>query len=229
MKRIVIYTLLVFLLIFSFFAHPSQKTFADSISDNSVIIVSGIVNTQNKLIIKANLTENTAISGMTLELSYNKSAMVLTNVVFGTALSSLEPITTNTNTSEGYKITPFKFNYYGEKNDFSTGLLFTLTFNINNNVKDGNYLVSLKYNKNKDVCYFDENNVLKTKNLYIDNAEIQIKNDFVTQITSVRDEGQTSNTWIVVLCVSVLAIAIIIAGILFAKKFIKKRRNWKRL
>ena len=110
MKRIVIYTLLVFLLIFSFFAHPSQKTFADSISDNSVIIVSGSVNTQNKLIIKANLTENTAISGMTLELSYNKSAMVLTNVVFGTALSSLEPITTNTNTSEGYKITPFKFN-----------------------------------------------------------------------------------------------------------------------
>ena len=108
-------------------------------------------------------------------------------------------------------------------------MLFTLTFNINNNVKDGNYLVSLKYNKNKDVCYFDENDVLKTKNLYIDNAEIQIKNDFVAQITSVRDEGQTSNTWIVVLCVSVLAIAIIIAGILFAKKFIKKRRNWKRL
>lgn len=228
MKRIFIFMLLTFMLVASCFTSPSQKAFATSISDNSVIILSGNVKGQNKLVLKANLTVNTGISGMTLELSYNKTVMVLSNVVFGTALSSLNPITTNTETAQGYAITPFKFNYMGQENDFSTGTLFTLTFDIMDNVKDGSYVVSLKYAKNEDVNYYDEKNDVKTKNLYIDNAEIQIKNNSVAQIASVGGNKQTSKIWIIV-CVSIASVAVVTSGILIALKLIKKRRNWKRL
>ena len=228
MKRILLGVLIAFLLISSFFTSPSQKAFAASISDNSVIILSGNVNEQNKLVIKANLVLNTGINGMTLELSYDKNAMVLSNVEFGTALSSLDPITTNTKTPQGYAITPFVFNYWGEENDFSKGNLFTLTFDLLDDVNDGDYLISLNYTKNKDVIYFDESYGSKTKNLYVDNTEIQIRNNSVADIISIKDNEQTSKIWIII-CVLIASAAVIISGILVALKFIKKRRNWKRL
>ena len=226
MKKILVYLLLIFVLISCCFASPSQKAFAASMSDNAVIILSGNVNQENKLVIQANLTVNTGISGMTLELSYDKNAMVLSNVEIGSALSSLEPITTNTQTSEGFAITPFKFNYLGQENDFSTGNLFTLTFDLQENVKDGNYVVSLKYEKNSDVSYYDIDGI-KTKNLYIDKAEVQIKNNSVEQVVSIADDSQKSKTLIVVL---IVAIPLAVGSIVFvAIKFLKRQRNWEKL
>ena len=226
MKKISIYLLLTFLIISSYFTSPVQKVFAESITDNSVIILTGKIIDEGELVINANLTVNTGISGMTLELSYDKMAMTLSNVVFGEALSSLEPITTNTKTNEGFSITPFKINYMGNENDFSKGNLFTLTFKINENVKNGNYKVSLKYSKNRDVNYYDDNKEVKTKNLYIDNTEIEIKNNSVIKISSVKDSDKSGKIWIVI---CIVCSVIIISGLITFAILIKKRRNWKRL
>ena len=228
MKRIFPYVLTAFLLISSCFTSPTKKAFATSISDNSVIILSGKVNEQNKVVIEANLKVNTGISGMTLELSYNKTAMVLTNVVLGSALSSLNPVTTNTSTSQGYAIYPFVFNYSGQENDFTTGKLFILTFDLYQTVENGNYVVSLKYKKNRDVNYYDDKNDVKTKNLYIDNAEIQIRDNSVAQISSISGDEQTTN-WIIIIGIILSSTAVVAIGTLVALKLIKKRRNWKRL
>jgi len=228
MKKIFACLSLAILLIFCGFTSPTKKAFAANISDNSVIILSGSVNEQNKLVIQANLQVNTGIAGMTLELSYNKFAMVLSNVVLGQALASLEPITTNTQTEQGYSITPFKFNYLStnKQNDFSTGELFTLTFDLFDSIRDGSYRVSLKYEKNKDVNYYENGNV-KTKNLYIDNAEIQIKNNSVTDIKSVGEDEQNNNFLIIALCIAIPAV--IASGILVAIRLFKRKRNWKRI
>ena len=227
MKRISILMLSVLMMFFCF-APKLQKTYAATITDNSIIILTGKVNEENELVIVANLSMNTGISGMTLELVYDKSAMTLTNVVLGTALSSLNPITTNTKTEEGYSITPFKFNYMGSENDFSGGKLFTLTFRLNENINDGIYRVSLKYVKNQDVYYVD-NGVLKTKNIYIDSAEIEIKSNSVMNIKSVRYEEPTekTNIWPIVIYISLAVIAV--SGIVVAVVLLKGKRNWKRL
>jgi len=227
-KKMFIFVLLT-LLIFSTFTPPTKKAYAANLADNSVIILSGEMNGQNKVLIQANLTVNTGISAMNLELSYSKTAMLLENVVFGSALASLNPITTNTETDAGFSITPFKFNYEGQENDFSTGLLFTLTFNLFANVQDGNYIVALKYAKNKDVNYYDDNYDVKTKNLYIDNAEIQFKNNSVAQIISVPESEQNSIILIVALSISVpiVAICVVLVALRLSKK--QKQKDWRKI
>lgn len=228
MKKILLYVFITFMLIFSCFAPPFKQAFASSVSDNSVIILSGNKVEGNKLVIEANLAVNPGISAMTLELSYNKEIMTLSNVVFGSALSSLNPITTNTQTSEGYSITPFKFNYLGYENDNSTGNLFTLTFDLSDNIADGSYVVTLKYEKNKDVNYFDDNNDVKTKNLFVDKAEITFKNNVVEKITTISESNQTSNAWIIVVA-TVVPTVVLGVGTFFLVKFLKRKRNWQKL
>jgi hypothetical protein len=227
LKNIFIFILLALLIIPSYSASPLQKVFAESITDNSVIILSGSVLDNNTLTINAKLTVNTGINGMTLELIYDTDAMTLSNIVMGEALASLEPITTNTKTEKGFSITPFKINYFGNSNDFTKGNMFTMTFDINENVTDGNYKVSLKYSKDADVTYYDDNNEMQTKNLYIDNTEIAIKNNSVVKISSIKDSQRVSGTFlkIVIICSSVVVIGSLIA---FVIRF-KRRRNWKRL
>jgi hypothetical protein len=220
-----IITLLSFLVVV-----PIRKAYAANIEDNSVIVLSGKVNNQNELIIDANLTSNTGISGMTLELSYDNKVMTLSNISFGPALSSLDPITTNTKTSEGYAITPFKINYFGQENDYTKGLLFTLTFNLSNKIENGSYKVSLVYSKNQDVNYYDENGEARTKNLYIDNLEIQFKNNEVSDIITIQsdDKPKGNKTLLIVLIVSLSTL--VTGSIVFvAFKLLKKKRNWKKI
>ena len=57
MKRIVLFGILAVLLVLSCFASPLQKAYMAGVSpDNSVIILSGGVNEQNKLVIRADLS-----------------------------------------------------------------------------------------------------------------------------------------------------------------------------
>ncbi len=227
MKKIFTLVLFALLIIFSGIASP-QMAFASSISDNSVIILSGSVQSGNMLVIDANMRVNTGIGAMVLEISYDKSAMLLSGITFGSALSALDPVTTNVDTPQGYAITPFKINYLSQEkgNDFTTGKLFTLTFRLLDDIKDGSYRVSLKYEKNKDVNYFEQGGV-KTKNLYIDNAEIQIKNNSVTDIKAVRDEESTSDFLIIALSISIPII--VSAVVLVAIKSTRKKRDWERI
>jgi len=213
----------MFALISSCFVSPLDKAFASSISDNSVITLSGSVNQQNELVVQANLTVNTGISGMTLELIYDKTALDLSNVVLGSALASLDPIYTGSETSAK----SFKFNYLGKENDFSTGRLFTLTFELNDGVKDGNYVVSLRYTKDKDVTYYDRNLDVKTKNLYIDNAEIAVKDSSIIQVTTINSDKSSSIIWIVLIAIGVCAV--VVTGVLVVLKLLTKRKDWKKI
>jgi hypothetical protein len=152
---------------------------------------------------------------------------VLSNATFGDALSSLSPIHTNSSTSKGFAITPFKFNYLGSDNDFTTGELFTMTFDIGENVADGSYIVALNYARDKDVNYYDGSGNVLTKNLYIDNAEVEIKNNSVAGIVIVNGYQYNSTTWVVLL---VLAIGIVLGlGIFVATRLFRKQRNWEKL
>ena len=228
MKKSLLYVFISFMLICSCFTPPFKQAFASSVSDNCVIILSGNQVEEKKLVIEANLVSNPGICAMTLELSYNKEIMTLSNVVFGSALSSLDPITTNTQTNEGYSITPFKFNYLGGENDNSTGKLFTLTFDLSDNIADGTYDVTLKYEKNKDVNYFDDNNEVKTKNLFIDRAEITFKDNNVEKITTVSEDNQTSNVSVIVIA-TVVPTVVLGVGTFFLVIFLKRKRNWKKI
>jgi len=231
MKKLFTIILIAFLSVLSFIA-PIKTVNAANLDDNSVIILSGNIE-NNKIVIKANLTLNTGIAAMNLELSYDKSVMQLSNFEFGNALASLEPITTNTNTSEGYAITPFKINYLGRENDFTTGNLFTLTFDISSNINDGKYSISLLYEQNKDVNYYDEFNDVKTKNLFIDKAEIEFKNNSVSDITIVNSNSNetpresNNKTLIIALCIAIPTV--LLTGVLIVVFFVpKKKRNWKK-
>lgn len=229
MKKLLVIMLLAIMVISSLFAPPTQIASAN-IADNSVIILTGKVGEDNTLTINALLTVNTGISGMTVELIYDSSAMTLTNVTMGKALSSLEPIMTNAETPKGYSITPFKFNYFGNDNDFSTGTLFTLNFKVNEYIGDGIYNVTLKYNKDEDVNYYENNTDIKTKNLYIDSADVEIKDHSVVKVSTVKDsEKPVIDVSKIIMIVSY--VVIIAGGIAFVIFVIlaKKRRKWKRI
>lgn len=231
MKRLLQFITIVFLSITLCFISLLHKVYAASIEDNSVIILSGEVSEDNKLIIKATMTENTGISGMILELSYDSSVMTLSNLEFGQALSKLEPITTNPQTEEGYGITPFRINYLAKDNDFTTGVMFTLTFDLFENIPNGNYIITLKYEKNKDVNYYDDNKDVKTKNILIDYAEVKIENSAVKEVISVPENEiikSNSNNWIIILSVSV-GFTLLIGVSIFVVIKIIKRKKWEKI
>ena len=152
-----------------------KSAYASSLSDNAIITLSGESNEQG-IVVKAFLRQNTGLNGMTLEISYDNSMMQLRNLERGEALSTLDYMTTNIHTEQGYAITPFKINYSGDKNDDSTGLLFVMEFKINESVVDGEYLVTLKSDKST-VSYVDEG--MKTKSALIDGVKIYIKGYFL--------------------------------------------------
>ncbi len=56
-----------------------QTVYADEISDPVVVILSPTVS-DKEVTIQANLSKNTGLSGLTLEIDYDSSAMTLTNV-----------------------------------------------------------------------------------------------------------------------------------------------------
>ena len=78
--------------------------------------------------VDAALKRNSGISGLTVEIVYDASAMTLTNVERGSALSSLEYLTTNT--EQGYSHNPFRINWSGDENDTSTGTILKMRFSV---------------------------------------------------------------------------------------------------
>ena len=103
---------------------------------------------KTKVDVTVRLKENCGINAMDLVLDYDTKVLTLTGVDEGTALKSLDLITTNTNTEKGYSITPFKFSYLNaNKNDTSTGTMFTLHFSVKKNADVKKTTVGLKYTK----------------------------------------------------------------------------------
>ncbi len=185
--------------------------------DNTIILFECAEKTENTVKIDVNLRENSGLYSMLLTLKYDRNALILTDVAYGSALSSLDPLS-----SGDYSTTPYKISYMGteRENDTSIGKMMTLTFAVNGNAKDGEYLVTFGYTKDQDVTYLKDGKI-QTKNLIIDGAKITLVGNEIENIqTEQNDEvpGEPKNDaigWIIggsvfgVASISVLVVLII--------------------
>ena len=221
MKRILNVSIIIFAL--CVISAPVYTTaFAASLSDNAVITMSGEIREQD-VDVKAYLRQNTGINGMTVEISYDTSAMTLKSVERGSALPLLDYMTTNVETEKGYAITPFIINWSGDENDNSTGVLVTMHFTVNETANDGEYAVTLITDK-ESITYIDGG--VKTKSALIDGVRITIKGSSAETIVT-DTTANTNNIFTIILIVSmsVAAVAIVTFTVLLIKK-LKGKKAW---
>ena len=229
MRKVFKYSILLSILVilFSCFALNLKIVNADSISDSIVVTMKADKQSDNILKIRVVLEKNTALSGIVLNLNYDSDKMKLTNLERKQALSSLDFLTTNTETEKGYGITPFNISYSGDKNDYSTGTMFVLTFNVFDTTESGNYIISLNYNKNKDIVYID-NNEIKTKNMLIDSARVKVQGGKIDNVKIVNGNKNVNLGNIFLIAGIVLfSFTIVIVILLFV--FSKKKKSWRRI
>ena len=226
MRKAIVGTILMLALLFT--AFPAA-IFAFAISsDNAVIVMSGAIKENDgEISVSANLIKNDGISAMDIELVYDDSALTLIGIDKGNTLASLalDPWHTNTETDKGYSIRPFKFNYSGDKNDYSTGNLFTLLFKVKEDAKSGTYKISLRYERDKSVNYF-ENGDVKTRNLSVDSVEIKTQGSVPMKISTVSDTEDGSVNIPLIVSGAVFAAASVTALTVFATH---KRKRWKKV
>ena len=214
------------------FASPLQILAAEN--GNTVLVMKGRENVETQEIeIDVMVEENTGVCGMLLSLEYDTSVFTLTGLEYGTALSSLAPIHTNTETDEGYGIYPFKITYLGEQNDTSTGRMMTLRFRVKDGAPDGSYTIVLKHERDRDVTYLKDNAIL-TRNLLIDGARITLSGNKITLIDTVPsgDPGGSENPsdtlWLPILIGALVLVggASLLTAVWITRK---KSRKWKKI
>ena len=116
------------------------------------------------------LDQNPGLLSLMLELEYDKTALELVGISHGNALSTHTFTTTNTDTEDGFLITPFRMLWDGREQDRTTGVLATLTFESKIEAETGDYLVSLSYDK--------QNTLIE----YGVSCDVNIQNGYVTLI-----------------------------------------------
>lgn len=233
MKKIIYVFLTLCLVLAMVFASPLQILAAEE--GNTVLVMKGmeLVGT-HEIEINVTVEENTGVNSMLLSLVYDTSVFTLTNLEYGPAFSSLAPINTNPETEEGYGIYPFKFSYLGEENDTSTGHMMTLRFRIKDGAPNGAYTITLQHQRDRDVTYLDEDEIL-TKNLLIDSAKIMLYENTITEIETVIDNNKpippatpSGLPWL-----PILAGGLVLIGgcFLFISLYIRrnKTKKWKKL
>ena len=113
------------------------------------------------------LDQNPGLISLMLELEYDKTAMKLVGVSHGDALNSHTFTTTNTETEDGFLVSPFRMLWDGRAQDTSTGVLATLTFESNVEAQIGDYLVSVIYDKQNTNVDYGEPCDVNIKNGYV--------------------------------------------------------------
>ena len=116
------------------------------------------------------LDQNPGLLSLMLELEYDKTTLELVGISHGNALSTHTFTTTNTDTEDGFLITPFRMLWDGREQDRTTGVLATLTFESKIEAETGDYLVSLSYDK--------QNTLIE----YGVSCDVNIQNGYVTLI-----------------------------------------------
>ena len=228
MKKLISILLMLGAMLTMAFASPTYILAAEE--GNTVLVMKGRENTETQEIeIDVTVEENTGVCGMLLTLVYDTSVFTLTGLEYGTAFSSLSPIHTNTETDEGYGIYPFKITYLGEENDTSIGKMMTLRFSVKDNVPDGSYTITLKHDRDKDVTYLKNNEIL-TKNLLIDGARVTLSENKITNIDSVSNNERSEflndfdGFWLPV----VIGSLVLISGLLLLISMLIKRKKFKK-
>lgn len=183
MKKITIVLMTICCMLIGVFS-PTVTAFAAG--NNTVIVFEGAKQEQNKVTIDVNVRENSGVYSMLLTLDYDTSALTLSGLTYGDALSSLDPLS-----SGDYSVTPYKISYMGKENsnDVSIGKMMTLTFTVNENTADGEYFITFVYTKNRDVTYLSDGEIA-TKNLVISGAKITLKNSGVEDVITEDKEQE---------------------------------------
>lgn len=231
MKKIISLFLMLSMVLTVVFASSVQTLAAED--GNTVLVMKGRVNEEtHEIEIDITVKENTGVCGMLLSLVYDTSVFTLVDLDYGTAFSSLSPISTNTETDEGYGIYPFKITYLGEENDTSIGHMMTLRFSVKDDAPDGSYIITLNHERDQDVTYLKDNKIL-TKNLLIDGAKITLSGNKITQIDTLTDNEQISGVndsdalWFSVVIGGLVMISV--CSLLISLHIMsKKQRNGKR-
>jgi len=209
-----------------------NAAYAADVSDAPVMVLSATMDGK-EVTVDAVLKRNSGISGMTLEIEYEASAMTLTDVERGNALSSLEYLTTNT--EQGYSIAHFRINWSGDENDTSTGSVLKMYFSIKETAQDGDYLITLKGVGEKPVAYLNGKQ-LETKRILIDGVIIRLAGDVIETVEigeeiKEAEEKKPNIPLIVGLSVSggVIVIAAIVCVVVFVVKKKGKKESWEEI
>lgn len=186
MKKRIRFLMMLCLVLAMAFASPQRILAAED--GNTVLVLKGREpSADGEIEIDVIVEENTGVCSMLLSLEYDTSVLTLTDLEYGSALSSLSPIHTNTNTEDGYGIYPFRISYLGEDNDASTGTMMTLRFRVHDHAPEGSYLITFTYERDKAVSYLKDGQIL-TKNLLIDGAKITLSADQGVKIETYPDD-----------------------------------------
>ena len=209
-----------------------NAAYAAEITDAPVMVLSATMDGK-EVTVDAVLKRNSGISGMTVEIEYDASAMTLTNVERGNALSSLEYLTTNT--EQGYSHNHFRINWSGDENDTSTGTILKMRFSIKETTPDGEYLITLKGVGEKPVSYLTGNQV-ETKRILIDGVKIRVSGDEIEAVATGEEIKETEEKkpnipLIVGLSVTggVIVIAAVACVIVFVVMKKGKKKSWEEI
>ena len=222
MKKIICLFVAV-LLLFSI-AMPTNTVFAASLSDSLIMRLTE-THTESQIDINVKLVKNTGVSGMTLELFYNKDVLEYSGYERGTALDSLDLISTNLDNNSTL---PIKFNWYSQnvENDFSTGNILKLHFTLRPDAPSGEYEIGFKFNDG-DIMYIENSNT-NTKSAIIDKAVVNIADNKISDTEIVEDSkgGMSAILIIGIVAVAVSAVVATIVVIFKIKKEKARKKNW---
>ena len=158
-------------------------------TEGTVIVLEGVKQEAERIRVDVNLRENTGVYAMVLTLRYDREALELIEVEHGEALESLSPLA-----SADYTVDPYRISYLGtdQQNDTSTGRLMTLTFAVRKGAPDGDYTITLDYEKNRDVTWLSEQQIV-TKNLVIGGVTVTLSSETVDAIQSLPTDTDGKN------------------------------------
>lgn len=230
MKRTLVFVMSVLLALSVIGA--AGTAFAADASDNLILQLTE-THTDNQIIIDVNLTANTGVSAMTLELAYDKTVFTFTGYDKGTALGGLDLMSTDLS---GDSNLPVKFNWFNQNldvdNDFSTGKLLRLYFTLKPDSEGGKSEIGFKYDPQSDIVYVDRASQ-KVKTAAIGKAVVNVGENKIAdiEIQNVKASGTgVSLVQALIIALSVTAVAGVVTAIVVkTRKKRRKKKSWLRL
>lgn len=190
-----------------------------SAESRATVTVSGRkVAAGNTFNIAVRISNNEGISHLSLNLIYDDSVMTLTNVHRGQALASLNYITTNTATEDGYGIKPFKIMWEQLNNDNSNGTIVTLTFTIKEDAPNGNYAVSCSYDYG-DVAYIDDMTIVTT------DISIVSGNIIIVSESELLETNEDNKNILTIVLLSIGGVGLLVSLLFIVKRAIRMNKK----
>ena len=220
--------LLFAILFFCAFFIPIGDVSASSLADNIILQLTE-THTDSQININVRLVANSGLSAMTLELVYNDQVFEYNGYEKGEALDALDLISTDLVSNPD---APVKFNWFSQEvqNDFSTGRILQLRFDLKENSSAGEYEIGFKYN-NGDIVYILNGNPT-SKSAVISKAVVSVDGNKITK-TEIVEQAEKNNNVVLVLGIVFISVALIgtVATVLIIKirKGKRKDKNWVKI